>query len=70
MGNSKDVTDEAVEMGNAILIALDEHKAEPNLAQAALGYAWYSLCKGMRIPASSFKEMTRGMEKMYSREAP
>jgi hypothetical protein len=65
MGDSKDLTDEAVSMGNSILTALDEHKADPNIAQAALGYAWVSLCQAMNIPRSVFKEMIDGVHALY-----
>lgn len=65
MLSDKDLGDEAVEIGAHILQALHDSKVNPVVGQAALGHAWFHLCKAMGYSTEVFWEMVNGMGKIY-----
>ena len=65
MSKNEDLAQEAVDVGTCLLKALHEFGTDPLTSQAALGIAWYRLCKGMEYPPETFWEMCNGMGKMY-----
>lgn len=70
MSKENDLAQEAVDVGTAVLQALNEYGTDPFTAQAALGNAWFRLCKGLEYPASVFREMCDGMSKLYEQPNP
>jgi hypothetical protein len=57
--------EECVELATSILKELDRKGIDENIAQAALGNAWYRLCKSMPFRPETFKEMCDGMVEVY-----
>lgn len=68
LGNIEDKSQESVDIATAILKSLMEYGTDEITAQAALGNAWYRLCKGINYPPSQFWEMTNGMGQMYEKD--
>lgn len=60
---------EAVDVATDVLRALADSGIESNMAQAALGNAWYRLCRSMKFPPSIFWELVNEMGKEFEKDA-
>jgi hypothetical protein len=68
MTKDEDLYQKSVDISTGILKSLDEIGTDPLTAMAALGNAWYRMCRGMQYPASLFREMCEGMTQMYEED--
>ena len=56
---------DAHDMGDDLIKYLMDEDCPYNIAQAALGSAWFRLCSAMEITSKSFGEMCDGMKEEY-----
>ena len=52
-------------LATEILKQMHDVALDTNIAQSALGSAWYRLCMGMKIPPADFKNMLTDMLELY-----
>ena len=67
MKNMEDKAQESVDIATAILKSLGDDGVDEITAQAALGNAWYRMCRGMKYDPTTFWTLLNTMGKIYEK---
>lgn len=65
MSGNFEKTVQSVKIGNEILRMLDKADIHENIAQEALGNAWFRLCLSMRFNPTEFDDFLAGISCRY-----